>query len=160
MADGGDWESDRLEVTHAEARSVLEAQNDTMGDIDSKAMQTVRFNAVLIGLLLTAGRVAGAGVFHGGWLHVALAVLICSTAAGIATYNESNLYVGPGGTYFELAASERFAEQRRWDRNLVEGYAGMIHENEVSIEWNAWLLTVAQGTLALGIGCAVLATAI
>lgn len=42
MPDGGDWENERMEATYAEARAVLEAQNDTMSDIDTKAMRTVR----------------------------------------------------------------------------------------------------------------------
>ena len=159
MTDGDGWESIRLEVTHGEARSVLEAQNATMADIDDKAMQSVRFNAVLIGLLLTAGRVAGPDVFHEVFVHVALASLVASTVVGITTYGESNLYVGPGGAYFEETVNEATAGTE-WDRTLIEGYAGMIYENAETIAWNSWLLTITQATLVLGIASAVLATAI
>lgn len=82
-----------------------------------------------------------------------------STVVGIVTYGESNLYVGPGGTYFEQALEESAAE-RGWDSDLLEGYAGMIFENEETIAWNSWLLTVTQATLVTGVATAVLATAI
>jgi len=100
---GDGWESVRLEVIHGEARSVLEAQNETMADIDDKAMKSVRFNAILIGLLLTASRIAGTEVFEETLLHAALGSLVVSAVVGIVTYGESNLYVGPGGAYFDRA---------------------------------------------------------
>lgn len=159
MADGGDWESDRLAVTHAEARSVLEAQNDTMGDIDSKAMRTVRFNVLLIGLLITAARFAGSETFDGGFVHVAIGSLVASTVLGIVTYNESDLFLGPQGTYLEDLADDD-TECDRWDRDLVETFAGMVSQNEDAIDWNSWLLTAAQGALILGIGAGVLAALI
>lgn len=159
MTDGDDWENERTEVIHGEARSVLEAQNETMTDVDGKAMKTVRFNAILIGLLLTGERIAGPGVFDTQMLHFALTSLVCSTVIGIVTYNESNLYLGPGGRYFEIEATEAAAADG-WDADLVEGYAGMILENDESLQWNAWLLTITQATLILGIVGAVVATAI
>lgn len=159
VTDGDDWESERMEVIHGEARSVLEAQNETMADIDDKAMKSVRFNAILIGLLLTAGRIAGTGVFNQTLLHASLGSLVVSAVVGIITYGESNLYVGPGGAYFERAIEGSTADSE-WGRDLLEGYAGMIFENEETITWNSWLLTVTQATLVIGVATAVLATAI
>jgi hypothetical protein len=159
VTDGDDWESERLAVLHTEARRMLEAQSETMSDIDDKATKTVRFNAILIGLLLTGERVAGPGVFATPILYFALAALVCSTVVGIVTYGESSLYVGPGGTYFEQAVEEQSAGGG-WDRDLLEAYAGMIFENEETIALNSWLLTVTQATLVVGVAAAVLATAI
>jgi hypothetical protein len=159
VTDGDDWESARMAVIHGEARAVLDAQNATIADIDGKAIKTVRFNAILIGLLLTGERIAGPGVFHPQILHFALASLVCSTVVGIATYNESNLYLGPGGRYFEFAV-EHTAADERWDADLVEGFAGMILENDETLQWNASLLAITQATLILGIVGAVVATAI
>lgn len=51
MAD--DWPDKRREIAYTEARAVMDAQNDTMTDIDDKAMRTVRVNAILLGLLVT-----------------------------------------------------------------------------------------------------------
>ncbi len=159
MSDDGGWESDRPEVTYAEARAVLDAQNDTMSDIDAKAMRTVRFNVLLIGVLITAVRLAGSGVFHSGSLTLAIGSLVCSSVFGIVTYNESNLYVGPSGEYVErLTDGETDGQQ--WDRNLLETFAGMISENDDVVRWNGWLLTATQGTLVFGIVAGVLATVI
>lgn len=159
VTDGEDWESVRLEMLHAEAKRMLEAQNATMSDIDDKAIKSVRFTAVLIGLLLTAARIAGTTVFDETLLHVSLGSLVASAVVGIVTYGESSLYLGPGGEYLERAADRSNADGG-WDRDLLEGYAGMIYENEETIAWNSWLLTVTQATLVTGIAAAVLATAI
>lgn len=159
MTDGDDREGARLEMIYGEARAVLEAQNATMTDVDEKAMKTVRFNVILIGLLLTAQRIAGPRVFHERLLYVSLAGLVCSTILGIATYNESNLYVGPGGYYFEEAAQEPPRDDQS-DMDLLEAYAGMIYENAEAIDWNAWVLTLTQTALVVGIVTAVLAAAI
>lgn len=159
MPDGGDWENERMEATYAEARAVLEAQNDTMSDIDTKAMRTVRFNVLLIGVLITAVRFAGSGVFHSGSLNLAIGLLVGSSVLGIATYNESNLYVGPRGEYVERLADDETAGQH-WDRDLLETFAGMISKNDDVVRWNGWLLTATQGMLIFGIVAGILATVI
>ena len=105
MAD--DWSEKRREIAYTEARAVIDAQNTTMADIDDKAMRTVRLNAVLLGLLVTGLQFAS-GMFHTTVLRGAFVLLIASTVSGIITYNESNLYVGPRGTYIEALAGDSF----------------------------------------------------
>ena len=160
MTSGGDgWEDERLAVTYDEARTVLDAQNATMSDIDSKAMRTVRFNVLLIGVLIAAARFAGSGLFHAGASSLAIGLFVLSTILGISTYNESNLYVGPSGPYLErLVAAQTDAERR--DRSLLLSFAGTVSENADVIDWNSWLLTATQALLALGIAVGVLATLI
>ncbi|AGN01714.1 hypothetical protein L593_08845 [Salinarchaeum sp. Harcht-Bsk1] len=157
MTDGESWESERLETVYAETRAVIEAQQATLSDIDAKAMKTVRFNAILIGILLTAFRFAGARVFDATLLHVALGSLLVPTVVGIVTYNESRLYVGGDGEYLEWIGLDRTGG-RRWDEDVIVTYTGLISENAETIDWNAWLLTVTQGMLVVGIVAAVLAT--
>jgi len=154
---GDDWASERREVTYTAARAVLDAQNDTMADIDAKAMRTVRFNVLLIGVLLTAARFAGSEAFEDSTVHVAVAALVLSTVLGIATYSESNLYVGPTGTYLERLASGD-PPGGDWDVALVETVAGMISENAEALDWNSWLLTATQTCLVVGILAGVAAT--
>lgn len=158
MRDDESWDEEHQSLLHQEARAVLHTQNATMTDVDGKATKTVRFDAILIGLFLTSRRVSGPEVFHAGLLGVSLTALVCSTVVGIATYNESNLYVGLGGYYFEESAREPPTGDR-WDTDLLEAYAGMIYENAETIDWNAWLLSVTQVTLVVGIVTAVLAAA-
>jgi len=159
MSDDGGWGSDRLEVTYAEARAVLDAQNDTMGDIDSKAMRTVRFNVLLVGVLIAAARFAGPSVFDPALLHLSIGSFVASAVLGIVTYNESDLFVGPQGSYVECLAHGGPTDSR-WDRDLLETFGGMISENADDIDWNSGLLTVTQGTLIVGIASAVLAALI
>lgn len=156
MCGGNDgWQNDRVEITYEEARSVLEAQNDTMADIDTKAMRTVRFDVLLIGLLVGAAQVSGPDVFHTGSLLLAVGAFLTSILLGVGTYNESNLYLGPDGPYVE-SHSQGSASQNRWDLALLQLFAGMISENSNRIERNSWLLTWTLGTLALGVVCSIL----
>jgi hypothetical protein len=60
---GGDWSSKRLEITCEEARSVFDAQQKTLSDIDDKAMRTVRITAIILGVIVSLARFA-ADVFN------------------------------------------------------------------------------------------------
>lgn len=153
-----DWPDKRREIAYTEARAVIEAQNTTMGDIDDKAMRTVRLNAVLLGLLVTGVQFAPA-LFTTVALQVAFVFLIVSTVCGIITYNESDLYVGPGGDYLETLGAETFAEQP-WYEDLITALGGMVAENHSEIRRNEKWLTAMQVTLVVGIGSAVAAVAI
>ena len=149
------WSDERMESVYVEARAVAEAQNETMADIDTKAVQTVRFDVLLVGVLLTAaqitgtGSLAGAGVFRPTLLLIATLTLLASVVLGVITYDESDLYVGLDGHYVEVLASEG-PRHERWDRDVVQTFAGMISENAEEIAWNSWLLTSTQSTLVLG----------
>lgn len=150
------WSDDRMRSVYLEARSVVDAQNETMSDIDTKAMQTVRFDVLLVGVLLTAAQiagtstVAGAEVFNPALLFVAVLSLLASVVLGVVTYNESDLYVGLDGRYVETLARDDIGEER-WDRHVVRTFAGMIAENGEEIAWNSWLLTLTQSALVVGV---------
>lgn len=154
----GDWPETRQEIAYEEARAVLDAQNATMGDIDDKAMRTVRLNAVLLGLLVT-GLQFVPDTFHITALRAAFALLVASTVCGIVTYNESNLYVGPGGEYVEHLAKGEFPDSR-WEENVLETMAGMIAQNYDDVQWKSNLLTATQTSLILGIASAVVSVGI
>lgn len=151
-----DWSDDRMESLYREVRAVVNAQNDTMSDIDTKAMQTVRFDILLVGVLLTAaqitgtGTLAGADVFDPLFLLVAVLSLLASIVLGVITYNKSDLYVGLDGAYVETVAGTGAIDER-WDRHVVRTFAGMIAENGEEIAWNSWLLTHTQSALVVGV---------
>jgi len=153
-----DWPDKRREIAYTEARAVIDAQNATMGDIDDKAMRTVRLNAILLGLLVTGIQFAPE-LFATMVLQVAFVFLILSTVCGIITYNESDLYVGAGGDYLESLGAETFDEQP-WYEHLTRTLGGMIAENHSEIRRNEKWLTAMQITLIVGIGSAVAAVAI
>lgn len=152
------WPDKRREIAYAEARSVIDAQNATMTDIDDKAMRTVRLNAVLLGLLVTGIQFAPE-MFDGTVLQASFVLLVGSTVCGVITYNESNLYVGPRGEYIEDLAASDFSNSP-WEEDLLQTMAGMIAENYDDIRRNSRLLTATQASLVLGIGSAVVAAAI
>lgn len=150
-----DWSNDRRQTTYEEARAVIEAQNDTMADIDDKAMRAVRLITVILGLLV-AGLQYDPTVFDGQLLLVSFGSLVVALIAGIVTYDESDLYVGPDGEYIEtLAADTDLGE--RWDRDLAETFAGMIAENYDDIRTNSRYLRVMNLLLIAGIAFAVAA---
>lgn len=148
-SDGG-WQDDRFRTAYLKARAVLEAQNETMSAIDTKAMGTVRFNVLLIGLILTGFQVAGTGTFHTKLLVLAVGAIILSIVLGTITFSESNLFLGPGSTYFVDVARDHSGEAD-WDRRLIRIFAGMIFENGTEIDWNSWLLTASQLAMIIGI---------
>ncbi|SEH41776.1 hypothetical protein SAMN05192561_101826 [Halopenitus malekzadehii] len=154
----GDWTDKRREIAYTEARAVMDAQNATMTDIDDKAMRTVRLNAVLLGLLITGLQFAP-DLFNTATLQVAFLFLLVSTICGIITYNESNLYVGPGGEYIEELARDDFSDPP-WEVDLLKTMAGMIAENYDDVRRNSKWLTATQVSLVLGIIAAVCAAAI
>lgn len=154
----GDWSKERWNVAYTEARAVIDAQNTTMTDIDDKAMRTVRLNAALLGLLITALQLAPQ-MFHGMVLRASFASLICSTVCGIVTYNESNIYVGPRGEYLETLAGSRSPEGP-WGTEFLETMSGMIAENYDDIRRNSGWLTATQIALVCGIVTAVAAVGI
>lgn len=156
MTDG--WSDTRREIAYTEARAVLEAQNATMGDIDDKAMRTVRLNAVLLGLLATGVQFVPE-LFSTVLLQVAVVCLVGSTVCGIVTYNESDLYVGPRGEYLEALGAATFADEP-WDVDLITALSGMVSKNRSEIHRTEKWLTATQATLVGGLAAAVTGVAI
>lgn len=148
MSDDG-WSSERRETVYEEARSVLDSQNDTISDIDNKTIWTVRLTAVLIGILVTGVQLAP-DAFDQKWLEFAIGSFAVAVLLGIITYNESNLYVGPKGTYVEELTLGNH-EKEEWDEDLLLTFAGMISENYEEIRKDAVLLTATQMLLMVGI---------
>jgi hypothetical protein len=148
----------RREIAYGEARAVIEAQNETVTEIDNKALRTVRLNAVLLGLLVSGLQFAP-GQFHSPLLELAFGFLIVPTLCGIIAYNESNLYVGPRGEFIERLSGDDFPDLP-WEEDLLRTMAGMIAENYDEIRRTAWWLTTTQLALFSSIATAVSAVAI
>lgn len=150
-----DWDSTRREIAYKEARAVIEAQNQTMTDIDEKAMRTVRLTAILAGVLITAYQYSPAAFSRLG-IGGALVFLFISAVSGMATYDESNLYLGPKGSYIESLAHDE-VDGEDWDEDLLEVFAGMISGNHDDIVWNGTLLKICLVALGVAIFCIALA---
>lgn len=129
MTDGG-WSSSRLETTYREARAVLEAQNETVADIDDKAMRTVRITAIVIGLLVSAIELAP-DAFDRFWIALGGSSLLLSLVVGVLTYGETDLYLGPTQAYIEQLRRGDF-ETDRWGSEQLDRYSDWLATNSRS----------------------------
>lgn len=88
-------------------------------------MRTVRLTAVLAGVLITAYQYSPSAFSRLG-IAGALAFLFGSAVSGMATYDESNLYLGPKGSYIEsLAHGDVNGDGEDWDEDLSEVRRGI-----------------------------------
>lgn len=163
MAASGDsepepWPTGRESLTYQEARNVLDAQRETLADIDDKALRTVRLTAVLLGLFVAAGRLAGPDLFDPGLSAVGIVLLFASIVSGIATYSESDIFLGPNRQYVEQLTTDSFVGTE-WHSDYLMTAAFWIGENADDIRWNGQLLTLTQGLLVIGLGALTLAVA-
>lgn len=152
------WPTGREALTYREARNVLDAQRETITDIDDKALRTVRLTAVLLGLFVAAGRLGGPTLFDPRLAAVGVILLFGSIVTGIATYSESDLFLGPNRRYVEQLATDSFVGTE-WHTDFLMTAAVWIGANADDIRWNGQLLTLTQGLLVLGLGALTLAVA-
>lgn len=130
-----------------------------LSDIDEKAMRTVRFTAVLIGVFVATARITGTGVFDPIWTTTGIGLLFGSIVLGTATYNESDgIALGPSQTYVERLTRDRIVG-RDWDDDYLMTTAQWIDENYDILNRNSHLLTGAQICFILGLASMLLAIA-
>ncbi|WP_135824796.1 hypothetical protein [Halorussus ruber] len=151
-------EDERREVTYDEARAVLEAQRETLADMDTKAVRTVRITVLLVGALLSAWRIE-AGLFDPVFASMGSLALVGSLVAGTFTYSESDIYLGPNEEYVTRLADGDFDDEN-WKENLLYNFGGWIAENGSEIRLNGYLLLTTQVLLVVGIVCTALAVAL
>lgn len=157
MSDG--WRNGRLETTHREARSVVEAQRTVIADIDAKAMYTVRVIVVLVGVVVAASRIGGPAMFHFWLLTGGLAALLLSLGLGVATYTESNLFLGPNRAYIRQLVDDD-VDAGTWEEDVCLRMADWIGENDDDLRLNARLLFLTQISLLGGVSLLVGAVAL
>ena len=142
-----DWSCKRVETTYEEARSVLEAQQTILAEIDEKAMRTVRTTVLLIGAIASTVKVANISL-HTGFATLGAEFLFGSLAFGLVTYDETNPYLGPNRAYIDQLAANDFKET--WETDLVEAFGYWIERNADEIDYNSLLLRITQGLLFFG----------
>jgi hypothetical protein len=127
---------------------VIETQQETASDIDDKALRTGRLVVVLVGLLVSAVRIADISVTT-PLLILGVALLLCSLISGTVTYSESDLYQGPGRAYLGQLA-DAGVDDSDWEREHLETLGDWIAENADEIAFNGRLLVLTQVFLLLG----------
>ena len=141
------WSSKRREVVYRELRAVLDAQQSVMADIDDKSMRTVRITAVLVGVVVPAAGLA-AVTFQPVLAALGVLALVCSTAAGVLTYGESDLILGPSGEY---AVSVAAGGDDGWELDVLVEVASWTEQNAADIAYNGRLLFYTQLLFVAGV---------
>lgn len=145
------WSTDRHEVLFTEAKRVIEAQSNTLSDIDDKAMRTVHFNTLIIGLLLSAAELGNLNLLTSDVVFWGGVSLFFSLILGVITYFESRIKIGPRRNYIEDLV-EGTASDEPWDEDLIKTMAVWIDRNGTITRWNRWVLAGSQFLLIVGLG--------
>lgn len=150
-----DWPTKRHEITYQEARAVLEAQREALTDIDDKAMRTVRTTVLLLGIFVSAVEIGELAVT--AWLaYLGGIVLMISLLLGLATYDESDPYLGPSSGYVHQLLDDDFGDST-WNEDLIATFAYWVEENGQTVRRNSRLLRWTQISLFVGVLAVVLA---
>lgn len=145
------WSTDRHEALFIEAKRVIEAQNETLSDIDDKAMRTVHFNTLIISILLSAAEISDLDLLESDLVFWGGVSLFFSLVFGVVTYFESRIKIGPRRNYIEdLVANDASTEP--WDVDLIKTMAVWIERNGAITLWNRWVLAGSQFLLIVGLG--------
>jgi hypothetical protein len=148
MSDDG-WRSERLETTFEETRRILDAQQQTLADIDRKAMRTVRLTAVLLGVFGPVSRLTTVDL-HPHLAGLAGGLLVPAIVFGVEVFNESDTFLGVSNDYVrELVDYD--ADGRPWEEELVLTYGTFVEENSGEIETNSVLFRAQQLCFTLGL---------
>lgn len=159
-ADGGTTDDGRhdleaLRTTREEVRTVLDHQLQTINDVDTKAAKTSRLDAILLGLVLTAGSFLAqadafsAGVYVNGFSLAGLLFVVGSFTLAVATYSTTDVRTGVGPADVQRLVDAKYSE-REWLVLLLRSEARWMAENERRQARNASLLTASQAALIVG----------
>lgn len=128
---------------------MLEAQRESLTDIDDKAMRTVRTTVLLLGIFVSAIEIGELTVT--AWLaYLGGIMLVVSLLLGLATYDESDPYLGPSSGYVRQLLDDDF-EDNTWNEDLITTFAYWIEENGQTVRRNSRLLRWTQISLFLDI---------
>ena len=165
MPDGDNGESsssdrdhsiEALRKTQEEARTVLDHQIQTFNDVDDKAARTSRLDALLIGLIFTAGSFLAqadqfdVAVYFNGYAAGGIISLILSFILAIITYTTTNIQTGVGPSDINRLINKRYTE-KEWLILLLRSEAEWMLENEKSQTINGTLLSGSHLMLIIGV---------
>lgn len=153
LADGPTEDEDAYELLHEEARTVLDHQIGILDDVDDKAARTVRITMILVGAVLGIASLGGDnGVsLSNPYVVWASCYLVVSILLGMATYNVSDPYFGPGKSDMEQLIA-RTDSREELLRDLVDGgYRTWISNMEDVQAVNGTYLDLTQTALSFGL---------
>lgn len=149
---GPEEDLEAVRELHDEARTVLDHQIDHLRDVDDKAARTTRITAILIGGVLGIVSLGGqSGVsMSNPYVMWGSASLVLSMIIGIATYNVSSAYFGPGSESLRQLLGES-DEGQVLDHLVRDGYTNWVSEMNVKQAVNGLSLDLTQASLAVGL---------
>lgn len=144
--DGGDGDSDARardrELALEEARTTFDYQVERLREIDTKAIEILKANLLIIGVFVTGLSIVGqadidARAFVNPHTAFGAALLLVSTAIAGVTYTTSNLRGGVGRDALEAALNDAAFADR-----LVRSYGEWIEYNAEVTAVNDVLVTI------------------
>jgi len=135
-----DGDPEQLAELRSEARETVDAQRETLNDIDTKASKILRLNVALIGILISVLSIAiqvgpdsetGLGnvaPFVNLYTEIGLGALILSTAFAAMTYTASELDVGVSSENLTGLLEADFTREET-EELLVKNYVTRINFN-------------------------------
>lgn len=173
----GAREDDSLAITLAETRSTFEYQVQRLEEIDNKAIEILKANLLLIGIVVTAASIlVQTGIAVATFLNLftgfGALLLFASTALAGVTYNASNLRGGLDTNDIERAIDRDRDGGEAFEERLLRSYGRWIEYNAQVTAVNDLLVTatvllvvvafayVVAGLAVAAVGLSALATAV
>lgn len=148
------------------ARRTLQSQENWIRQIDEKAMRTLRFNTVLLGLLLPGfsyavrhGIVASPEAFYNDHAAAGVGLLLASIVLAGLTYTSSSVQTDISADDISTAQANAYTDATTHDA-LVSGYELSIRENRGVLFWNAVLVNATVFSMVAGLTALALGTVV
>lgn len=130
-----------------EARETIHSQTEWLREIDSKAMKTLRFNTLILGLILPTFSFAvkynfiseTADLQNRDMMYGMVFLISSATLSGI-TYTSSKINAGISAKDIKTAQQEGLVGKGVHD-SLLASYQTWIESNSRTIFWNTFLIT-------------------
>jgi len=144
---------EQLAALRAEARETVDAQRETLTDIDTKASKILRLNIALVGILISVLSIAtqlgsssatGVGTvepFLNSYTVIGVGALVLSTAFAAMTYTASELDVGVSSENLTGLLKSNFQRQET-EVLLIQNYIMRINFNRSTNVRNIPLIQV------------------
>ncbi|WP_336328766.1 hypothetical protein [Halovenus sp. HT40] len=131
---GAEGEQDTFELTREELQRTFEYQVQRLREIDAKAIEILKANLLLFGLVVTGGSIfiqttITIEPFLNVFILVGVGLLLVSTALAGITYTSSNLRGGLDAADIEHAIAAQDEHPAEFREQLLRSYAQWIEYN-------------------------------
>jgi hypothetical protein len=136
--DHGDLDRETVELAREELRTTFDYQVERIREIDEKAIEILKANLLLIGLVVTGGSIVvqtaiDVAPFVNAFTIASALLLLVSTGLAGVTYTASNLRGGVDGDAVEVALAtaraDPAADADRFEVRLLRSYGRWIEYN-------------------------------